>query len=663
MRPRLLIRLPGLALTLAVVSALHCMAPLPVAGTSAILSAEEAELYRTAFGLIEKGEELRGLELARQGSQPLANKVSQWIDLTRRDTQRRFSEIDQFRRTNPHWPRQYQLLRNAELTLPNVWSAEQVLAWFGNRPPITGAGALSYCLALLELGKEEDLTKAAPLYWTSMDFGTEEEREFLDRFGDYLTVEDEHRRMSRLLWDRRTSAARRQLNRVQPGQAALARARMALYRNRPGVDAAIRKVPDSLRNDEGLSYERAVWRKRRNRFDGVVAVLNDSPAQSDHMASWWSLKKWAVWRALDREDWDLALELSQRHGLREGLGFAEGEWLAGWIALVFLKNPETAAVHFATLFAGVSTPISKARGAFWAGEAQSALGNAAEARGWYARAAAFPATFYGQLATQRAGRSPAVALARLPTLPMDAESAYLAKEIAQAARLMGEVGQAKLQRTFILHLRKGAKTQTDYRILAEFAASMNRQDLAIRVAKAARRRGLEIGDLMYPKPLLPSRSGVEPALVLAVIRQESEFYPKARSSAGALGLMQLMPATARHTARGTGLPYDRKRLTDDPTYNLRLGQAYLEKLLAEFDGSYILALAAYNAGPARAKQWIRKYGDPRTPSVDPVQWTERIPFSETRNYIQRIIESLLVYRGMAPPQTPVWNLRLGPLGS
>jgi soluble lytic murein transglycosylase len=240
--------------------------------------------------------------------------------------------------------------------------------------------------------------------------------------------------------------------------------------------------------------------------------------------------------------------------------------------------------------------------------------------------------------------------------------AFEAKDTVEAVRLLGTLEQPRLQELFVARLRQDAQDLDDYRLVVELASEAGREDLALRTAKAARRDGHDLDSLLYPRRALPIGPAPEPALVLAVMRQESEFYPKARSPVGALGLMQLMPATARHSAQRMGLPFNRDRLTEDPDYNVRLGQAYLNELLEQFKGSYILALAAYNAGPSRANGWISLFGDPRDPSVDPINWIERIPFSETRNYVQRILESLVVYRDGHPAEATRWALQLPPAG-
>jgi soluble lytic murein transglycosylase len=628
-----------------------------------VLTEADRKLYTSAFTLIEDGFFERGLARAQQGSHPLANKIVAWIELGRPNSGRSFKEISDFIQANPDWPGLFGLYRNAEPLLPQTFSAAQVLAWFGDRPPITGYGALRHVSALWDNGHRDEARRAARQYWVSTDFASDDENIFRIRFKTLLSPDDEIARLERLLADQRIAAAGRQIQRVPSAAAALARARLALIANRPGVDALIERVPPGLRDDPGLTYERAVWRQRRGRYEGVVELIDSLPPRHPQATAWWRLRNWVAWRALERNDYALTYRMSAQHGHTDGVPFADGEWQAGWMALKYLGQPQAAYGHFVRLHDGVTSEISKSRGAFWAGEAASELGRMDDARRWYEAAAAYPATFYGQLASQRIGRDlvpPAVALLVIPAAKREA---FEAKETVQAVRLLGALGQARLQDLFVARLRQDAQDLADYRLLIDLANEQNRQDLALRTAKAARRHNYELHPLLYPQRSLPIGPAPETALVLAVMRQESEFYPKARSPVGALGLMQLMPATARQTAQRMGLPFNRDRLTDDPDYNVRLGQAYLDELLDRFGGSYILALAAYNAGPSRATSWIALHGDPRDPSVDPIDWIERVPFSETRNYIQRILESLVVYRDGDPKEANRWALHLPPAGS
>lgn len=637
--------------------------PAGLAAQSARLSEPERQHYATALTLFQNGNHERALALARQGSHPLADKIVTWLDLGRPNSDHGFERLNGFIAANPHWPRLYGLYRNAELALPDSMTAPEVFAWFGERLPITGTGALRHAAALWEAGQKDRARLAAKRYWVTVDFDAEEETAFRNRFKALLSKPDEIARLDRLLWDRRTTAARRQVARVPAGPAAVARARLALMGNRPGVDRLIARVPATLQNHPGLVHDRAVWRQKRGRLEGVVELLDKVPPDAPQAAAWWRLRSWVIWRALDRNDFALAYRMARRHDHDKGLAFAEGEWMAGFTALRFLGRPQDALTHFSSLHDGVSSDISKSRGAFWAGEAASELGRRAQARAWYEKAAAFPATFYGQLAAQRIAVRRPVVMPPLPAMPQPKRDAFEAQELVSVIRLLSELDQPSLQNSFFASLRQRAEDAFDLRLLIELANAVGREDVAIRTAKAARRDDHDLMPLLYPRRQLPVGPAPEPALVLAVVRQESEFYSKARSPVGALGLMQLMPPTARHSAQRLGIPFNRDRLTRDPDYNIRLGQAYLSELLERFDGSYILALAAYNAGPARADRWIQLYGDPRDPAVDPITWIERIPFSETRNYIQRILESLIVYREGQPAKKIRWALEIPATGS
>jgi peptidoglycan lytic transglycosylase len=336
--------------------------------------------------------------------------------------------------------------------------------------------------------------------------------------------------------------------------------------------------------------------------------------------------------------------ISNGFGATEGLTFAEGEWLSGWIALRSLDDYKVAYDHFTTLYAGVGTTISKARGAYWAGRAAEDMGDVATAQNWYRAAATNNTAYYGQLAAARLGSVDALTFAPMPR-PTPAETAAFDKrELVRAVRLLGQLDQESRARPFLTAMADGTSDPDTLRLTADLGRELHRDDLAVMVAKIARDKGVDLIDYLYPLRSVPAGPGPEQALTLAVIRQESAFELGAVSPAGALGLMQLMPSTAKHVAKSEKLRYRKQDLTRSAEYNMRLGRAYLQELLDHFDQSYVLAIAAYNAGPDRVSGWISQYGDPRDHGVDVVDWIETIPISETRNYVQRVLENLQVYR-------------------
>jgi len=623
-----------------------------------LLSPHDRAVYTVAFGQAKARQYRRALALvqARGATDPTLTKVLRWLALSAPAPTRifqvgNFEAIVAFQAANPDWPGQAALGLRAEEAMPETLPDAAVLAWFAARPPRTARGGARYAAALLRAGDQARATQVVRQTWIEGDFPPRDEAAFRKRYAKLLRRQDHLARLDRLLWDRRTRPARRMARRLGGGYPALAEARLRLARGRGGVDGAIRLVPAALRRDPGLIYERARWRKRRGRYDGVIELLDPPAPDMPHAARWWPLRDWAARQALLRGDVSVAYRMSAGHGPLSGAALAKAEWLAGWIALRFLDEPNTAYAHFERFLGTVATPVSIARGAYWAGEAASALETRdpagpwrAVARMWYAAAARHGTAFYGQVASLRQGRHPVFAQPPARTHTPTAWTAAAAGELARVARMLGEIGESDLQKRFLLRLRVLAETPGDYARVVELAISLGRPDLGLRAARAARGDGIILMDPLFPEMALPVSDGLEPALLLALIRQESGFYPAARSPSGARGLMQILPRTARQVARRLKVRFNRDRLISDPAFNLRLGRAYLREMLERFDGSYVLALAAYNAGPARVERWRAALGDPRDPEVDVLDWIESLPVDQTRNYVQRILEALAVYR-------------------
>jgi soluble lytic murein transglycosylase len=622
-----------------------------VAAEETILSPADVTAGHAAFKQAKRNKFDSALKALEPVQNPLLAKIIRWMEMAEPGRRGNFADVSAFIADNPDWPSQMTLKQRAERSLPTDMPREAVLAWFKAQPPITVQGAIRFAQALREAG--DDVVAAALLRdtWIEQDFTKYDERYFRRLFNDVLRHEDELMRLDRLLWDRRASAAKRQAQRLGGGYPALAQARLSLAYRRGGVDSAIQRVPKELADDPGLIFERARWRQRKGRYEGVLELLDPPNTNAPRPENWWPLRHWTARQALVKGDISAAYRIASAHGLTAGVEFAEAEWLAGWIALRFLDQAETAYTHFNRLHEGVSTPISQARAAYWAGEAARALDTRdpsgrwlTRAGMWYAAAAHFKTTFYGQLANRRLGLTPDVNFDSRPMPDAAARAAFSARDVVQAIRVLGELGESDLQKRFIKRLSAISLSETDYTLTAELAQREQRPDLAVRTAKDAVADGILLLDHLFPFPVLPEGTSPEQALVLAVVRQESAFDTGALSSAGAHGLMQILPRTARSVARSMKLRYNRKKLRADPEYNMKIGRAYLSNLTNQYDGSYILAMAAYNAGPSRANSWIRAFGDPRDPDVDPIDWIESIPFDETRNYVQRILEGLIVYR-------------------
>ncbi|MGH7040196.1 MAG: lytic transglycosylase domain-containing protein, partial [Stellaceae bacterium] len=441
------------------------------------------------------------------------------------------------------------------------------------------------------------------------------------------------------------------LKRVSPGERALAETRLALLAMRSDAPILYTHIPAALRTDPGLLFDEARWDRKRGDIAAAVAILLSEKGDPVHPEDWWHERRLIARHLLAQNQPDLADRIVAQHGRLTGDDDAEAEFLRGFIALHFKKEPAVAFDHFSRILPYADTSFLKARAGYWGGRAAETEGKSALAEKWFAVGAAHMATFYGQLAAHQLGQD-APPHPQPEPVPTAAERArFDGNELVRATRLFFAAGYPDLGRLFLLHLAKQAKSAVDFGMLAGLAEEEGRLDLGIAVAQCAVRAGFPLMRHGYPDIALPSGGTTEHALLLAIVRQESEFDPQATSPVGARGLMQLMPATARTIADEIKLPFSPARLTTDGSYNIRLGSAYLQSLIDKFGGSYALAIAAYNAGPGRVQQWLTQYGDPRGGQIDMVDWIELIPVDETRSYVQRVLENLQIYRGQAGHQS------------
>ncbi len=616
-----------------------------------LLSSRDFDLYRRAFAEAEQGRFAAARHTAQQAGDKLPAKVIDWLWLRSRNNAAGFDTIAAFLDQNPIWPGRATLRRRAEEALDSRIADQRVLDWFATDLPTTGWGMMRLAEARLATGDAGGAKELLRHAWVFGDFTRPRERRFFLRHRGALEPSDHVARLDRLLWDRRRGGAHRMLGRVDEDSRRLGMARLNLIGFAAGVDRAISNVPAFLINDPGLIYDRARWRRIKGKHVGAREMLARRPSPLPYPKRWWTERRIQVRKLLANDEPGAAYAMAADHGLRRGRWFAEAEFLAGWIALRHRNDAETGFGHFKTLYANVNYPVSKARAAYWAGRAADRLDRPDVAATWFDRAAAHTTTYYGQLAGQKlAGPGKPLPAPPLKASPA-AIAAYNQLESVQIVRYLAELGEIKLLKPFFVHLADVAKTATERRLVLDIMADLAPPWLTITVAKRVSRYGTLLVRHSYPElPVLTRASGaVEVALVHAVARQESVLDAKAISRAGARGLMQLMPATARLTARKLGLHYSKRRLLSDPDYNARLGVHYLAQLIERYDGSYLLALAAYNAGESRVRRWVRVFGDPRKPGIDAIDWAESIPISETRNYVQRVLENLQAYRRLLTP--------------
>lgn len=571
-----------------------------------------------------------------------------------------FFELKEAVETLKDWPRHIRIRMEAEKKIgASGLKPEFIIKYFDKWPPISGTGKLAFASALQTGAFDVETQAQIRSAWRNNTLTRDEERLVTTHYGDTLTAEDHRIRADTMLWGRHRGAASRMLPRLHGKDRALASARYKLWRNAGGIDAAVRRVPKADQTDGGLLYERTRWRRRHGLADEAIELALQFPEGATNPIAakrMWQERHLLARRAMKDGNFTIAYTLAARHGMSKGGDFADGEFLAGWLALQKLKDPIVALSHFKRLKDGVTTPVSLARAYYWIGRAEQAMGNTEAAETAWHKASKHDFTYYGQLAAQKLGIN-MLDLGHDPQPSVAQRAAFDNNLQIQALKLIGMTGERRLYRTFSYYLDDLLPNAVDHVMLASLAYEMGQKRAAIRAAKAALWRGEVLPDSAWPVIHLPDTLPVDKAFLLALMRQETELDPKAVSRVGAQGLMQLMPATARHTARILGTRYRKSWLTSDPDYNARLGSAHLQELLEDFNGSYILATVSYNAGKTRANRWIKDYGDPRD-EVDPIDWVETIPFGETRNYVQRVLENVQVYRqrlAKAPVPISIWD--------
>ena len=616
-----------------------------------LLEPDDQTSLRRALDFADQADWKRAYEAVSPVNRPIARQIIEWTQMN--DTRGRldFQTRIQFIAEHPHWPRMNVLMRHAEMSLTGKEPAEDVITWFDKNPPVTSDGKRGLVDAMVRAGRAEEARALIAETWIEATFTRSEERRYYNRHKTVLTDEHHKARLERLLWDRHINSARRMIRRVDRDTQRLAQARIALMTSAPGVDAAIRKVPQEMRNDPGLVFDRVSWRRKKGRYDSAREALDQHRANGGKADVWWRERKLLARDALSEGLVSQAYDITANHGQTSALNVSEAEFLAGWIALQFLDDSAAALQHFTALYKAVSTPVSLARGAYWAGRAAEAQSKDATAVSWYHLAAEHVTTYYGQLALAELEGTPPPRLPKLPEITEARVSSFEDQDLSRAARMLAESGRPSFMRWFLEASLDNSGDISDAAMSVALAERLNQTDLAVRLSRRALRDGHVLVENGHPLPDLPLTDVVEPALVFAIARQESNFDLDARSHAGAQGLMQLMPRTARVVSRQVGERYYLERLSTDPAYNILLGSTYLAGLLERYDGHVPMAVAAYNAGPHRVNRWIRAYGDPRRGDVDVIDWIELIPFTETRNYVQRVVENLKVYRQKVAPAT------------
>ncbi len=597
-----------------------------------------------ALSAVRAGDWPRAARLANtQG--PVAVDIIEWMRLRNGDGS--YAEVRSFLDRRSDWPGEAFLRKRAEpvvITQPD----NDILAFFTEMPPQTPRGVFTNAAALKRAGQDGEAEADIVLAWRTMAMNPTTQAMYLAAHA--ALIKPHHTaRLDEMLWQRNHDEARQMFDLVDKDQVALAKARIALQRRADSATRFVAALPDALADNSGLAHARFEWRIRSNRVNDAKTLLlarSTSAEALGNPAAWGNRRRALARGEMRSGDPERAYKMAAQHFLTSGSDYADLEWLSGYIALRFLKDPQAAYQHFLNHGNAVASPISLGRAGYWQGRALEDMNDPEAAAVAYASGAKYQTSFYGLLAAERASL-PFDATLTGETPPVDwHDSPLTADPLFQAGLLLQAAGELTLAERFWTHLTEQLVPE-DIALLGQAAIDLDQPHLAVMIGKRAARHGLTIAAPYYAlHPLAKRDLPIAPEMSLAIARRESEFDPVVQSGAGARGLMQLMPATAREVAAGLGVSalHTTDRLTSDPEYNAVLGSQYLSRMAGQFGGNVVMMSAAYNAGPSRPIRWMDTYGDPRRGDIDIVDWVEMVPFRETQNYIMRVTESLPVYR-------------------
>ncbi len=578
-----------------------------------------------------------------------------WMYLKTTGNSATFNDYKKFIERNPDYPRinRIKYLAESKIYLRNN-SPTSIINWFEKNPPLGGLGKIKLAEALLEQGKTNEIISIIKDAWVTAEISKNDLGYYRAKFKKFLTEDDHLKRADHLAWERKYWDLKRMLRYLPKDERALYNARQILMSNSYGVDTAISRVPSHLKKDIGLEYDRLRWRNRRGRLESSLEILyqnaNKSERQMVRPDLWWEQRKSIARSLIYKKRYKTAYKIASEHSLSSGPSFAEAEWLCGWVALSFLNTPEYAINHFKNFYNNVGYPISLARGAYWLGQAYKEIGNKENANKYFSEGANFPMTYYGQLSFNEINPGGNFELFDQSKFDKEYEKEFKKNRLINQVILLKELDATKYSKDILKHLATLNVDKGSEVLAAKLSTEVGRYDFAIQISKKASYEKRFFNKFNYPIINTPKEINnkimPKPEVILAIIRQESEFDERANSWAGARGMMQLMKYTAKLVAKQAKLPYSITNLTRDPEYNIKLGSYYFNSLIEDYNGVYPFAIAAYNAGPNRVKTWRRVNGDPSKGKLSYVNWIELIRFKETRNYVQRVLENINVYKYM-----------------
>ena len=623
-----------------------------VAVKSSILSKKDFKIARSAFEAIEKKKWKTALKISRKARDKTLFNLVNYLYLIKPSNNATFYDYVSFINANPNYPRINRLIYLAEHKINLKTNTPMaIMKWFGDRKPLSNFGKIKLGEIYLLQGNFEEGSKLIKEGWVEAKLNKAQLRYLRKKYKKIITVEDNIKRVDWHAWEGKHWDVQRMLRYLPKDETALYRARQLLMSRSYGVDSAISKIPAKFKNDIGLKYDRLKWRRRRGRLDPSLEILFSIPKDPKKLVRpeiWWKERAILTRSLIYKKKYAKAYKVSSNHSMFEGPDYAEAEWLSGWIALTFLDDPNMAIDHFKNFYSNVGYPISLSRGAYWLGRTYKIIKNEQKSEEWFSIATKYLNTYYGQLAFMEINPGKSFSLEDQAKFSEKFEKKFSKNPLVKAVKLLNELDKTKYTKDFLKHLAQLNINDGSEILAGNLAVDIGRYDFAIQISKKASYEKRFHNELNYPviqtHKVVNNKTMPKPELILSVIRQESEFDQKANSYVGAKGLMQLMTYTAKLVAKQAKLPYSKSRLTDDPSYNIKLGSFYLASLLEEYEGSFPFALAAYNAGPKRVRYWKKINGNPQKGKIDYIDWIELIKFKETRNYVQRVLENINVYR-------------------
>jgi len=605
---------------------------------------QEAKLV---FDAIKKQKWSKAKKIANQDTTLI--KLIDWYFLNQNKNPKFFQKTNEFILKNPDWPKKEFLRKKNEMFIGSKWNNNKIINYFDLYPPLTTKGAVNYVDALRKKNGINNVKNLASEIWIERNFSKTQSKDFYKKYKKILTPNDHLKRIDRLTWVGRSYEARRMLPIINKNYRNLYSAKIVLRRREGNADSVVSRVPRNLKKNEGLIFERLRWRRKTRLYDTAFELIDPLPNNLKYEKKWWYETSILIRKFIERKKYQKAYKLAKDFSGKSTKYTSESEWLAGWIGYNFLNlKSEIYINHFLNSYENTNHRGEKAKSAYWVGKSYKKIGNEEQSKIWFETAAKEVTEFYGQLSFDQIKKNNMALIENQElygkSLITKEDLKLMETSLYKATEIVLLYSNRNTAKKFFSALLEFCNKPGEFQLVARLGENSSRVDLAIKASNKSFEKDINLYHFGYPTISYKLASGLEKELVYAVIRQESIFDEKAHSRAGARGLMQLMPATAKRVSKKINLKYSKSSLKTNPQYNVALGSFYLKSLIENYNGSYLLALVGYNAGPRNAGKWIKKFGDPRKKNVDPISWIEQIPIKETRLYVKKVLSNLQVYR-------------------